>query len=471
MSAPVPAPPKGPRAGLPAAVHEEAFELFRDLLRIDTTNPPGDEAVAADRVAAYLREGGLEPVVLESAPKRANVVARLKGTGEKAPLLLAAHLDVVSTEDGHWTHPPFEAVVEDGWLYGRGAVDMKNHAAMGAAVLRHLAQAGVRPSRDVIFAAVADEEAGCDAGATWLVDEHPELVRAEYALGEVGGFSMYVMGRTFYPVQVAEKGTAWLRARVVGEAGHGSLPREDSAVIRLSEAVARLGRTRLPQHTTEVVERYFRAVAAGVGAPARWVLPRLLNPALSSLILDHVLPDKNIARTFATVLSNTVSPTVLRAGSKTNVIPGEATVELDGRTLPGQTAADLVRELQALIGNEVDFEVLREMPPVQTTPDTDVFRHIAGALRAADPDGIVVPYLMPGFTDAKAFHRLGTRWYGCAPVRLPKDGGVTFTELFHRPDERIPVDGFHWGLDVLADIVNRICDLSPTESRSTPDRE
>ncbi len=446
----------GQAAALDAAAHEGAFELFRTLLRHDTTNPPGAEAAAARTVADFLADGGLDPEVIETAPGRACTVARLKGTGEKPPLLLAGHLDVVPAEDGPWTRPPFAAEVHEGWLYGRGAVDMKNMVAMSAAILRHLAEGGVTPDRDLIVAAVADEEAGCDHGATYLVDHHPDLVRAEYALGEVGGFSMYVMGRTFYPVQVAEKGVAWLKATTRGEAGHGSMPRSDSAVVRLAEAVAAMGRTRLPQHTSEVVETYFKSVARHLPAPARQVLPRLLNRHLSGLILDRLLPDPGLARTFSTALSNTVSPTVLRAGTKINVIPGEASVQLDGRTLPGQTAAQLVAELTDLVGEDVAFEVLKEAPPVQTSPDTEVYRIIADALVRADPEGIPVPYLLPGFTDAKAFHRLGTRWYGCAPVRLPKDAGVAFAELYHRPDERIPVDGFHWGLDVLADIVTRI---------------
>lgn len=443
---------------VPQSVHDEAMSLFEGLLKIDTTNPPGNETPAAQLVADFLSDRGLAPTLLESAPGRGNVVARLEGSGDKPPLLLAAHLDVVPAVDGPWTRPPFAAEVHEGWLYGRGAVDMKNMAAMSAAIITHLKAVGAKLSRDVIIACVADEETGCDFGSGWLVDNHPDLVRAEYALGEVGGFSMYVMGQTFYPVQVAEKGIAWLKATARGEAGHGSIPRDDSAVVRLADLVSRIGHTRLPQHRVGVVDTYLQAIAEGLPPPARWVLPRLSNPSLSGVILDKLLPDKSLARTLATSLSNTASPTVMRAGTKTNVIPGEATIELDGRTLPGQTAQDLVRELERFAGDEVTFEVLREAPPVETSPDTEVFRIIRQELLKADPTGVVVPYLMPGFTDAKAFHRLGTKWYGCAPVKLPKDAGVRFADLYHRPNERIPVEGFHWGLDVLHDIVARIAE-------------
>jgi acetylornithine deacetylase/succinyl-diaminopimelate desuccinylase-like protein len=439
---------------LPRDVHVAAESLFRDLLRIDTTNPPGNETPAANLLADYLRDGGLEPEVLESAPGRGNVVARLKGKGEAPPILLLAHLDVVPAEDGPWTKPPFAAEDDGTWLYGRGAVDMKNMAAMSAAILRRLAEEGAPPDRDVIFAGVADEESGCDYGSGWLVDHHPDLVRAEYMVGEVGGFSLYIQDRTFYPIMVAEKGIAWIRAVAKGESGHGSMPREDSAVVRLAEAVARIGRTRLPQHRVAAVEDFLRQVAASLPVPARYVLPRLMNQSVSGFILDKVLPSPALSRAFAAALSNTASPTVMRAGVKTNVIPGEASVELDGRTLPGQSAADLVRELEALVGApHLSFEVIREAPPVETTPDTPLFATMCEAVRRGDPDGIPVPYMIPGFTDAKALHRLGTKCYGFAPVRLPKDGGVAFGDLYHRPDERIPLEGFHWGLDVLDDAV------------------
>lgn len=436
------------------AEKDSAFSLFQELLRFDTTNPPGNEAEAAERTAEFLTEGGVDCQVLESTPGRKNVVARVKGTGEEEPILLAGHLDVVNAKDGEWKHDPFGGEVVDGWIWGRGAIDCKNMVAMSAALAVHLVQNDVKLKRDVIIAAVADEEAGCDMGSMWLVDHHPELVRAEYALGEVGGFPVHMMGKTFYPVQVAEKGIAWLKATATGESGHGSLPRNDSGLVRIAQAVAYIAMNRLPHRVVPTMETYIKTIAAHLPPPAKWVFPQLLSPTFAELVLDKVLPDKDVARAIGAGLSNTASPTVLHAGEKTNVHPASATVELDGRTLPGQTAADLIRELTELCGMEdLSFEVIREAPPVVTPKDTPLFEAITAALKRADPDGIPVPYLLPGFTDAKAFHKLGTKWYGLNPVRWEAESGVRFADLYHQPNERIPVEGFRWGCDVLADVV------------------
>jgi acetylornithine deacetylase/succinyl-diaminopimelate desuccinylase-like protein len=434
---------------------DEAVRLCQQLLRIDTTNPPGNERPAADLLAEELAAAGIAPRILESAPGRANLVARLKGDGSEAPLLLTAHLDVVEADPAGWQRGPFSGDIADGFLWGRGAVDMKNMAAMSVAVLGRLAREGVRLRRDVIFAAVADEEAGCDKGSAWLVENHPDLVRAGYALGEVGGFSMYLGKATVYPVQVAEKGICWLRARVRGEPGHGSMPREDSAVVRLSAAIARLGQTRLPVHWTPVVRSFFEEVARLQPAPLRPLLRRLIQPALSSRIVN-LLPDRSLARSILALLSNTVSPTVLRAGSKVNVIPGLAEAELDGRILPGQTVEDLLRELGAVLGPDVELEVMKSAPPSTTEPiSSPVMDAITQVIAHHEPGAAVIPYMVPGFTDGQYFSRLGAKWYGFAPVKLPR--GVKFADLFHGNDERIPVDGLKWGAQVLHDVVRKVC--------------
>jgi acetylornithine deacetylase/succinyl-diaminopimelate desuccinylase-like protein len=334
---------------------------------------------------------------------------------------------------------------------------MKHFAAMATVILRLLARSGARLTRDLVFAAVADEEAGCDLGSRFLVEQHPDLVRAEYALGEVGGFTITVGKRRYYAVQVAEKGLCWLRARMRGRSGHGSIPHEDNAVVKLAEAVARVGRTRLPQHVTPVVREFVSRVAETQPLAARLVFPRLLNPTLGKVLLDRVFPDRTAARGFAALLSNTASPTVLAAGSKINVIPGEAAVEIDGRLLPGQTEASFLAELRAVMGPEVELEVLKSLPPTETPAPygTPAYAAILRAVRAHDPEGIVVPYLTPGFTDAKYFSRLGAKWYGFAPVRVPPE--LRFGELFHGHDERIPVDGFLLGLRMLHDVVATMC--------------
>ena len=433
---------------------DHAFELCQRLLRIDTTNPPGNERPAADLLATELRAAGLEPVVLESAPGRANVVARLRGTGELPPLLLTAHLDVVEADAEQWQHPPFSGVVADGCLWGRGAIDMKNMAAMSVAVICRLAREGAPLRRDLVFAGVADEEAGCDHGSGFLCDHHRELVAAEYALGEGGGFNIWLGGRPVVTIQVAEKGTCWLTARARGEPGHGSLPRDDSAVLRLSGALARLRGRRLPAHGTAAMRAFASAVGAALPGPLRALAPLLLHPRVAPALLERLAPPA-IGRPLLASLSNTASPTVLRAGGKTNVIPGLAEATIDGRVLPGQTTESFLRELRAVLGEEVELEVLRESPPVVTEPMfTPLYRTITEVLADRWPEAVVVPYLLPGFTDARSFTRIGAKWVGFAPVRLPP--GMRFADMFHGHDERVPVDGLRWGTEVLHDVVRRV---------------
>jgi acetylornithine deacetylase/succinyl-diaminopimelate desuccinylase-like protein len=436
-----------------AAEGDTCVALLRDLLRIPTVNPPGNERPAAELVADFLRQRRLEPKVLESEPTRASVITRYAGSGKLPPLLLTGHLDVVEADAATWTRPPFAAELADGCIWGRGAVDMKNMVSMSACVMALLARLRPPLARDVIFAAVADEETGSSKGAHFLVSEHPELVRAEYALGEIGGFSLHLMGKVFYPIQVAEKGQVWLTASFAGEAGHGSMPRSDSAVIKAAEAIVRLGHRRLPFHPTDVVRRFLRELAAGLPHPARFILPRLSTPALAGLLLDKVLVDPSLRRTFATYLSNTASPTVVRAGNKTNVIPASASFHIDGRTLPGQSEADFLAEVRRLVGDEAVFEILASQPPVVTPVDTPLFRALAHAIRANDPRGIPIPAMIPGFTDAKAFSKLGTKYYGFSPVRFEANDGISFSALYHGKDERIPEAGLRWGLRTLYDAV------------------
>ena len=291
--------------------------LLRDLIRIPTVNRgtrdegDGNERPAAERIAEHLREAGLEPRLLEKQKGRTNLIARLKGDGSKPPLLLNAHLDVVEADAKSWTHDPFAAEIHDGYVWGRGTIDMKHMAAMSACVMAMLAAAvkdGHKLARDVIFAGVADEEAGCELGSMYLCDEHADEVRAEYMLGEIGAFSLHLFGRTFYPIQVAEKGFCWVRARITGDPGHGSMPDPDSAVVRLAKAIGRLGHGRLPIHPTEVVTTFLHGLARELPSPQRHVLKRLTTPQVASLILDHLIRDPSQRRSFGAMLSNTPRP-------------------------------------------------------------------------------------------------------------------------------------------------------------------
>ena len=432
---------------------EQAVRHLQALLRIDTTNPPGNETPAAEYLADLLAGAGLEPALLGPVAARRSVVARLRGRGDKPPLLLSAHLDVVPADSTAWRYPPFEGGIHDGYLWGRGAIDMKHMAVMSTVVLGRLAAEKRSLGRDVIFAGIADEEAGCDQGSRWLVDYHPDRVRAEYALGEAGGFTHHFGGRALYPVQVAEKGAVWMTLKARGTPGHGSMPRAENAVVRLAEAVARLGRARLPHRLTAAAAQYLDALAETQQFPSSLLIRQLKSPALSRRI-QKLLPDKNTARALAAVLENTATPTVLRAGGKINVIPGEAEAEVDGRTLPGQGADDLVREIRAVVGKEIEVRVDRKMPAVETPVASPLFDAIVAVLAEHHPGAVALPSMAPGFTDAKSWSSLGARCYGFCPVRFPEDG-PRFGDLFHGQDERIPVDGLKWGVRVLYDLVVR----------------
>lgn len=434
---------------------DEALDLLRDLVRLRQVNPgdgSGSEIAAARLLGERLGAEGIDCTLLESAPGRGNLVARIRGDGSGAgPLLLSAHLDVVPADEEGWTWPPFAAEIDDGFLYGRGTIDMLNMAAMSATVLLLLRRQGARLGRDLIFAAVADEEAGCEHGSLWLARNHPDLVRAEHALSEIGGFTMHSGGRRFYPVQVAEKGIAWLTIRARGTSGHGSLPNRDNPIPKLARAAELLGTRRLPYHLTPVVRRFVLDLARQQGLPNSAVLRGLLHPRLAATVLDRVFPEPGLAASFDAALHNTASPTVLRAGGPINQVPAEAVLRVDGRLLPGFSAADLVAEVSGLIGDGYEIAVDREMGAVAIDPDDPMVERIRAVIARHDPGAAVVPTLVPGFTDAKAWSLLGTKCFGFAPVRLPE--GIAFSRLFHGIDERIPVDGFRWGLEVLFDLV------------------
>jgi acetylornithine deacetylase/succinyl-diaminopimelate desuccinylase-like protein len=441
----------------PPPLHLDAQEMCQALLRIDTTNPPGRERAAADYLVGKLHEVGLDPTLLEAEPGRTNLVVRHRGTGKAPPLLLTAHLDVVEADAAAWKHPPFSGVIAEDCLWGRGAIDMKNMAAMCAAILRKLAHERTALDRDVIFAAVADEEAGCDLGSRFLVEQHRGLVEAEYAIGESGGFSLHLGDATFYPIQVAEKGFCWVRARVTGEPGHGSMPRPDSAVVRLGDALSRLGKAAFPVHPTTYLQGFLDAVAARQPALFRPLIKLIGRPALLAR-LTRLRPDLSFARSLGALLSNTASPTVVRAGAKTNVIPGVAEFEIDGRTLPGQTDEDLLRELRDVLGPDVELEIMKSAPPVTTEPiESPVYDVIRRQVLAREPQAVVIPYMIPGFTDAKYFTRMGARWYGFSPVKIEAASGIRFAEMFHGHNERIPVAGLHWGVEVLDAVVRELC--------------
>jgi acetylornithine deacetylase/succinyl-diaminopimelate desuccinylase-like protein len=434
----------------------EALGHFKELLRIDTTNPPGNERAAAAYLARVLDREGIPYQIVESEPTRASLVARLTGTGRHRPLLLNAHLDVVPVERERWTYDPFAGEEHDGCVWGRGAVDMKNMAAMSLMTLILLKRAKVPLDRDLIFAAVADEEAGSRHGARFLVEKHPELVRAEYVLNEIGAYTFYVGDAVFYPIQVAEKGICWFELSAEGTAGHGSMPRPDNAVVRIARAIEALGRVRLPFHSVPVVERFVRGLMDRAPPIAQRAAPYLVKPAFARTLLSVVRrtdPEQAIA--LEALLRNTASPTVLSGGRKVNVIPSKASVLVDGRMLPGQTVDDFLAEIQRVVGDDLKVRVIEQHEGTVFRTDTTLFEAIGEAIERSHPGAVAVPFMIPGFTDSYAYGTLGATCYGFSPVKIPK--GMSFTALYHGHDERIPVEGFLWGTHVLADLVHDFC--------------
>ncbi|MFE1436297.1 M20/M25/M40 family metallo-hydrolase [Streptomyces griseoaurantiacus] len=426
---------------------EEVVRFTSDLIRIDTTNRGGGdcrERPAAEYAAERLAEAGLEPVLLERTPGRANVVARLAGTDPAAEALLVhGHLDVVPARADEWSVHPFSGEVRDGVVWGRGAVDMKNTDAMILAVVRDWMRAGVRPRRDVVIAFTADEEASAADGSGFLAERHAGLFEGcTEAIGESGAYTFHDgAGRRIYPVGAGERGTGWLRLTARGRAGHGSKVNHDNAVTRLVAAVTRIGEHRWPPRLTPTVRAALTELAALYGIEAD-LDGRHAAEGVDAL-LDKLGPAAALVE--ATV-RNSANPTMLDAGYKVNVIPGEAVAHVDGRFLPG--GEEEFREtLDRLTGPDVDWEFDHREVALQAPVDSPTFARMRAALKTFAPEGDVVPYCMSGGTDAKQFARLGITGYGFAPLRLPE--GFDYQAMFHGVDERVPVEALHFGVHVL----------------------
>jgi acetylornithine deacetylase/succinyl-diaminopimelate desuccinylase-like protein len=425
----------------------EAVELCRDLIRMDTTNfgdgsGPGERSTA-EHVAALLDEVGIKAEVFEGSPGRTNVVARWGGDGGREDALLVhGHLDVVPADAHDWAVHPFSGEVEGDQVWGRGAVDMKDFDAMLLSVVRARARAGVVPKRPIVLCFTADEEAGGHEGAQQVVEKRADLLEGcTEAVGEAGGFSTTVRGRRLYLVETAEKGLAWMRLTAKGNAGHGSMRHPDNAVTALAQAVARIGAHEWPVRLTDTM----RVLLGAVGEIAGTVVSPDNAEALVAEFGDA-------ARMLGAVIRNTANPTMLDAGYKVNVVPGEATAYVDGRTLPGYEE-EFFATLAELAGPDIQVDYVSRQAALETTYDGHLADAMTASLLEEDPDARVVPYLMSGGTDGKHWAKLGIRCFGFTPLRLPAD--LDFTALFHGVDERVPVDALEFGARVLDRFLDR----------------
>jgi acetylornithine deacetylase/succinyl-diaminopimelate desuccinylase-like protein len=420
--------------------------LLQDLIRFDTTNPPGNEAACVGYVNDLLTRAGFETTLLAKDPDRPNLITCLKGEASAPPLLLYGHVDVVTTANQEWKVPPFEGKILDGYVWGRGALDMKGGVAMMLAALLRARNENLTPAGDIRLAILCDEEMLGGCGAQYLVERHSEQFEGiRYAIGEFGGFTLHIGQQRIYPIQVSEKQICILRAILHGQGGHGSLPISDGTMTRLGRLLQSLDRHRLPVHVTAPARLMFTSVASALPFPTNLILRQLLNPVLTDVLLNLLGAN---GRLFDPLLHNTVNPHRVQGDMN------KTTLDLVGFLLPGYSPDDMIAELRPLVGDRVDLELVRYDPgSAKPDPDMGLFDTLASIVHEADPDGIPVPLLLSAVTDGRFFSQLGIQTYGFTPMQLP--AGFDFSQTIHAVDERIPVDAIRFGADAIYRLLRR----------------
>ena len=448
------------RAVLLKDSEQEVTELLSKLVSINTTNPPGNETAAAKFLAEDLKEDGFKCEVFESAPGRGSVVTRLKGTGEKPSLLLLSHLDVVAANPKEWSVDPFEGLVKDGFVWGRGTLDMKGMTAVEAMVLKLLKRNNVKLKGDVILAATADEEKGGEAGAGWLAENHLDKVRAECVLNEGGGMAISMDGKSIFTVNTAEKGILWFKIKAKGKPGHGSVPGgADNAILRMNKVIEKLGNYRAEMTLIPTVRQFLTDVAKENKLLSQPLSLLLQNVRMGDQILDMLgQKDKYMAEEIRARLRMTITPTMIHGGVKENIIPSECEAVFDCRVLPGQSpgeALETVKDLLKDVGLEkLDFEIIESSEPSESSVDTPLYELIGRVLRDFEPNCSVAPILLTGGTDSRFFRKTGNVCYGFHPVR-PETSYSEMQKTIHGIDERISIKNLVFGTSVLYGVVER----------------
>lgn len=431
-------------------IYAHPVEILQQLIRFDTTNPPGNELECIRYIQSLLTDAGIKSNIYGKTKERANLVARIKGQGKAAPLLLYGHVDVVTTANQKWSQPPFAANIVDNHVWGRGALDMKSGVAMFLSAFLKAKAEGTSLPGDVIFCALADEENGGEFGARYMVAEHPELFKdVKYAFGEFGGFNINLSGKRVYPIMIAEKQVCWLKLTFHGKGGHGSMPVHGQAMAKLAQALKILDEKQLPYHLTPAVQMMIDAMTNVVGGAAGVVLGQLKNPLAADRIIKTLGANGAI---FGPLLHNTVSPTIVNASEKINVIPSEISLQVDGRMLPGMKPEDMQRELRSLLGEEVEMSV-QMFNPGPAAPKLDFFDVLKTTLSGLDPAGTAIPFVISGATDARFFTDLGIQTYGFTPLRLPDD--FSFMGIIHSADERVPVEAVSFGAEAVFSAIQK----------------
>jgi len=439
-------------------IEGEAAEFLSNLISINTTNPPGNETAAAKFVAETLKHEGFECDLFESAPGRGSVVTRLRGSGGKPSLLLLSHLDVVAANPKEWSVDPFGGLVRDGFVWGRGALDMKGMTAVEVMALKLLKRNGVKLEGDVVLAATADEEKGGEAGAGWLVRNHPDIVRADYVLNEGGGIAMNMDGKSVFTINTAEKGILWLRITAAGTPGHGSVPgAADNAIMRMNRVVEKLGTYRPAIRLVPTARQCISEMAKF--EPLKDLSSLLQDTAKSDKILDiFARRDRYLAEELRSSVRMTVAPTMISGGVKENIIPSECDAVFDCRVLPGQTTAEALRDIKDLLKREgidrLSFEVIQANEPSESPLKTPLYHTIVKVLQDLEPGASAIPVLLTGGTDSRFFRKLGSVCYGFHPV-LPETSYSKMLETVHGIDERISTRNLAFGTSVLYKVIER----------------
>jgi len=441
-------------------VEEEVTHLLSDLIRINTTNPSGNETEAAKYLARHLGSEGFKCELYESAPDRGSVITRIKGTGEKPSLLLLSHLDVVAANAEEWSVDPFGGMVKDGFVWGRGALDMKGMTAIEVMTMKLLKRNNVKLKGDVILAATADEEKGGLAGADYLLRNYPEKVFADYVLNEGGGLAVPTQNKNVYTVQTAEKGILWFKVKAKGTPGHGSMPDvADNAIMRMGKVIEKLGNYRSQVLFVPTVKRFLNEIA-GEDASLQQPFSRLLaNPELSDQVLDELAKTAQpLVEEIRPRIRMTITPTIIHGGMKENVIPSECEATFDCRILPGQTTAqtlDAIKDLLKDVGMEkLTFETVQVNEPSESPAETPLYDVITSVLKEFEPNCGVTPMLMTGGTDSRFFRKMGSVCYGFHPMR-PEAPYDKIIKREHGIDERISIENLVFGTSVLYEVVKK----------------
>ena len=441
-------------------VEKEVTQLLTNLIQINTTNPPGNETAAANFIAQYLSREGFKTEVVESAPGRGSVITRLKGTGEKPSLLLLSHLDVVAANPSEWSVDPFAGAVKDGYVYGRGAYDMKSMTAIEIMAIKLLKKNGVKLKGDVVLAATADEEQGGEAGAGYLLRNHKEKVWCPYVINEGGGLAFPSKKGYVFPVQTAEKGILWIRIKAKGTPGHGSMPNTaDNAVMRMNKVIDRLGNYKAETIYVNTLREFLAEMGKQDPELQQTISLLLANPQRSDEILDG-LAKKNraLAEEVRPRTKMTIAPTMIHGGVKENIIPSECEAVFDCRILPGQSVDETVGLIKDLLGDvgldKLSFEFIQAHGGSESTVDTPLYKTIADVLREFEPGCGVTPTLTTGGTDSRFFREVGSVCYGFQPM-IPDEPNDQLEKRMHGIDERITVENLVYGTSVLYETVKR----------------